>query len=103
MRATIAARVVSLSSSVRSPPAIDGDSAPGDPRRSVRTQEGNIRRYFSGLHQPVDRRFGDHDLLDHLRFGDTVDPRLIGDLLLNERGTDVGGAHAVAGHAIASA
>src|SRR6516164_7732305 len=57
---------------MRGPATVDGHGAPRNTCCGVRTQEGDIRRYFRRLQQAVDRRLRDHDLLNDLRLGNAV-------------------------------
>src|SRR5260370_2624219 len=88
---------VRLPCSVRCPAAVYGYRAAGDAGGSLRAEKGDVGGHLVWLQQAVDRRLSDHDLLHHLVFGDAVQLRLAGDLLLDEGRPHVGGADAVAG------
>ena len=81
--------------SARRPSAVHGDRGAGDERggrgAQVRQELGDLLR----LDQPLDRRAGQHDPLDHLGLGDAVGPGLVGDLALDQRRAHVAGVDAV--------
>jgi len=56
-----------------------------------------------GLHEALDGGLGQHHLLDDVGLRDAVHLRLVGDLLLHQRGAHVAGVDAVAGHAVLAA
>jgi hypothetical protein len=51
----------------------------------VRAEVGDRGRHLGRLDQPLDRRLGQHDLLDDLLLGDPVRAGLVGDLVLDQR------------------
>src|SRR5690606_20028237 len=79
------------------PAAVDLDGVAGDVARGVRHQEGGGAGQFVVLDEHTLGHRLEHDVADHLRFGDAAGAGLVGDLPGDQRGLHVGRAEGVDG------
>ena len=66
------------------PAAVEDQGGAVDEGGGVGAEEQDRVGDLAGLQRALDGGLGEHDPLDHLGLGDAVDPRLVGDLALDQ-------------------
>src|SRR5579884_595167 len=82
------------------PPDVNRIGGAGDPGGNVAAEVEHEHRHFVWLEQPLDGSGREHHFLHHLLLRDAVNPRLFGDLALDERRPHVGRADRVRCHTV---
>src|SRR5690348_12738199 len=73
------------------PAAVQGERGPGHRGRGRAAQEDHRVGDLLGLDEPLQRGAGEEDGVEDLVLGDAVGARLVGELALDQRRTDVAG------------